>query len=173
MGYVCPHAVGDRDGLQADERRRAARQRAEIAGDGIPVVGTVPWLRFAETKLKPAGNVSVTVTLLALLGPRLVTFKVNVIRPFTFVKSGVADWPMARSAAATLPEQQMALEVVMLSRQPEVIFPVSLFASSCTYKDQVPFGSSPLNRERLSQRELPVPAPENRPVAVPTKLVGL
>src|SRR5437660_9496 len=42
----------------------------------VPAVVTVPWLGVAETNVTPAGNVSVSVTLVALPGPALATVTV-------------------------------------------------------------------------------------------------
>src|ERR1041385_6338112 len=112
----------------------------------LPLFVHVPWLEFAATKFNPAGNASVTVTLLAASGPRLVTVRLKLTPPLMLVEAGATDSPIARSAEATLPTQHEGVEVVMLRRQPCAMLPESPGLSSWTYNDQTPFGFCPLNR---------------------------
>jgi hypothetical protein len=91
----------------------------------LPLFVHVPWLELAPTKLNPDGNASVTVTLFAVFGPRLVIVRLNTTLPLTLVDAGKVVSPIARSADGALPEQQSGVAVVMLSRHPFVMLPES------------------------------------------------
>jgi hypothetical protein len=67
----------------------------------LPLLVEVPWLTVADVKVNPAGNESVTTTVLAEFGPRLVTLMVNVRLLVTFNGVGEADWAMTKSATPT------------------------------------------------------------------------
>src|SRR5437667_9775372 len=62
------------------------------------LLAQVPWLVVAETKVSPAGKASVTTTVLAAFGPRLVAVIAQVRLLPGFRGLGETDWPMARFA---------------------------------------------------------------------------
>ena len=71
--------------------------RSQVIG---PTPGQLPWLGVAETSVMLAGNVSVTVTPVAVWGPALETSSVYSSGPLTAVGSGLSVIVNVRSAMA-------------------------------------------------------------------------
>src|SRR6185503_3676296 len=89
-----------------------------------PLFVGLPCVELADTKVKPAGSASVTVTLEAVNGPRLVRFSVKKTGLPTFTTGADTDLPRARSLSGVL---QHWLTLILMESMNQ---PVSLEPSS-------------------------------------------